>query len=69
MQSISIQSLVGNLTIIVVFFVLSVNQNVITNSLNRSNNCALNSTRSAWRDFNSNICYVVLLCHEASHEI
>jgi hypothetical protein len=35
MQSISIPSLVGNL--IVVFFVLSENQNVITNSLNRSN--------------------------------
>jgi hypothetical protein len=37
MQSISIQSLVGNLTIIVVFLVLSENQNVIINSLNRSN--------------------------------
>jgi hypothetical protein len=37
MQCISIPSLVGNLTIIVVFLVLSGKQNVITNSLNRSN--------------------------------
>jgi hypothetical protein len=37
MQSISIPSLVGNLTIIFVFLVFSENQNVITNSLNRSN--------------------------------
>jgi hypothetical protein len=35
-QSISIQSLVGSLTIIVVFLVLSENQNVITNCIGRT---------------------------------
>jgi hypothetical protein len=83
MQSISIPSLVGNL---VAFLVLSENQNVITNSLNRSNIARIKivplhmevlltiippciTVSSAWRDFNTNICYGVRLCHEASHEI
>jgi hypothetical protein len=45
MQSISIPSLVGNFTIVVVFFVVSENQNVITNSLNvGQTHRALNNT-------------------------